>query len=147
MYRSARKELSYLKKHRKSAAYSNDAAVCVFCSLHKNEPERIRESTNSCLVIENLYPYDFWDHHRVTDHLMIVPKRHVQGIHELNSAERNDYWKLLQKYEGQSYNFYARAGSNTTKSVHHQHGHLIKTDTSKNRMLLFLRTPMVRIVK
>jgi len=77
----------------------------------------------------------------VTDHLMIVPKKHVESLHDLTSKEKIDIIDLIATYEKKGYNVYAREKGNATKSVPHQHTHLIKTKNKRASFVLYLRKP------
>lgn len=75
-----------------------------------------------------MYAYDLWEFREVTDHLMIIPRRHVHTMSELNPEEREEIMNLMCEFEGQDYNVYARSSVSVQRSVAaHQHTHLIKT--------------------
>lgn len=94
-------------------------------------------------MVDNLFPYEIWDGHQVADHLMITPKRHVEGMAEFDAAERQEVIELLAKYEAQGYSIYARAPLNKQKTVPHQHTHLIKLHGRPKRFQVACKKPYV----
>lgn len=117
--------------------------ICDFCHPHTNTKRVVTENKHA-LVIENRVHYDLWELRRVTDHLLVIPRRHVHHLNELNSAERADIMDFIAEYEGvKHYEVYARSPSSVTRSVGHQHTHLIKADNKPKRGLVFLRKPYI----
>lgn len=92
-------------------------------------------------VVRNLTQYDLWEGHAVKDHLLVVPKRHVENINGLTDPERLDIMAVAAEYESQGYNVYARGVGFVNKSVKHQHTHLIKVDNKRPLLTLFVRKP------
>lgn len=133
----------YTKQQRRAKS-----TECVFCALVRqpNIPQVIAVHQH-CLVITNDFAYDFWDHAGVSDHLMVIPKRHVAALGDLTPEERLDYLSVATDYETHGYSMYARAPGNSGKSVVHQHTHLIKTDNKPKKFLLYIKKPLVRVVK
>lgn len=82
-----------------------------------------------------------WDMRRVTEHLMVVPKRHVQSLADLTSEERSGIMDIIAEYEGKEYNVYARARNSAMRSMGHQHTHLIKTSGRITRGVIFFKKP------
>lgn len=120
--------------------------ICVFCDINQSSPQFV-ESGNYFKIIYNIFPYSFWDYHKVTDHLMIVPLKHTDTIKDLNSEEAQEFVSLLGKYEHRGYNIYARAPKSNSKTVIHQHTHLIKISKKSYKFLLYLKRPYIRIVR
>jgi diadenosine tetraphosphate (Ap4A) HIT family hydrolase len=116
---------------------------CHFCDT--SEMREIVEETTYARVIKNRVFYDMWELRQVTDHLMIIPKRHVRTLHDLTDPERLDIMKLIGKYEADHYNIYARSMESVSRSVAHQHTHLLKTKSQPSRGILFLRKPYTLI--
>ena len=83
----------------------------------------------------------------VTDHLLLIPKRHAKSLAELNSKERTDHINIMAEYEAKGYNIYARGANSIMRSVaKHQHTHLIKIKNGKKAWFsLFLRKPYLLI--
>lgn len=92
-------------------------------------------------IVPNLTTYDLWELHDVEDHLLIVPKRHVESLSELTKAEKLSVMNQAAKYESRGYNVYTRGVGFTKRSVKHQHTHLIKVSDKKPIFALFLRRP------
>lgn len=141
MYRTRKNTVRYNpRKNRKRL--KSGKKQCPFCAL---PPEQIIYEGKFVLIIENLFPYQFWDFMKVTKHLMVVPKRHIESIRELNQSERKELIDVLADYQDQGYNMYGREHGNVIKSVPHQHTHLIKCDTKTAKFFLYLRKPYMFI--
>lgn len=119
---------------------------CVFCAID-NGSDQVIESTKNFRVIKNIFPYSMWDAQNVTDHLMIIPNKHVGSIKNMVNAQKIEYVDLIDKYEQKGYNVYARAASSKIKSVIHQHTHLIKTHGSPKKFIFLIRRPYLRFIK
>ena len=119
--------------------------VCEFCNI-ANTPNQVVASTDSFYVIKNLFPYSLWDNQSVADHLMIIPKRHVDSLAAFSPQEASEFLKLLSEYESQGYNVYARAPGSKIKTVVHQHTHLIKPKGKMRKFIIFARKPYIRFV-
>ena len=74
---------------------------------------------------------------------MVVPRRHVEGIYQLNKTERAELMDVIAEYEEQGYSVYARAPENKQKSVAHQHTYLIKTHGKPKNMLFTSVKPYI----
>jgi diadenosine tetraphosphate (Ap4A) HIT family hydrolase len=92
-------------------------------------------------VVPNLTHYDLWELHDVTDHLLVMPKRHVKSLQELTPEERLAIMDVAARYESQGYNVYARGVDFVVRSVEHQHTHLIKATHKRPRLAFYLRRP------
>lgn len=119
---------------------------CPFCHLDdpklNPKPRRILKETKYSLVMDPLYPYDIWEFRDVTEHLMIIPKRHVSSLRELTAEERSDIMELYGEYEAQDFNIYARPSASVQRTIPlHQHTHLIKTGSDQARGALYLAKP------
>jgi len=68
---------------------------CVFCAQVKGD-ERVTKAAifeDEFLMVElNIFPYN-------TGHLMVVPKRHVNDLTDLEENERNRLFAMVQKVE------------------------------------------------
>ncbi len=118
--------------------------ACDFCNIDK---QTVLSQKALFWVINNLFPYALWDDIPVADHLLMVPKQHIEAIGEFNDDERKEFFELVDEYEQDGYSIYARAPRNQAKSVIHQHTHLIKIDETKPPInhKLYVRTPHVMI--
>lgn len=139
VYRSRTEKQTYL---RHLAAHRNDP--CPFCNP---VPEQTVKQAKHFYVIENIFPYSFWDWHRVTDHLMIVPRKHVEAIGRLSDAAKIEFVGLVDEFEGKGYNIYSRTPGSPVKSVPHQHTHCIKTDNRTVTLLAMLTKPYIRFLR
>ena len=137
LHRSRKDELSYrhyLKSH------VQPKGICVFCELKGDDHQIIREFPQF-YVIKNIFPYSVWDSSIVRDHLMIVPKRHIESTSKFSDKETLEHHKITAIYEKNGYDLYSRGVSSTMKSVQHQHTHIIKTTGEQIRGLVFMDKP------
>ena len=109
-----------------TAAYkeyqANAPSKCPFCYLGDREITQEFEHFN---ILCALFPYTEWDSRPVVEHLMAVPKQHRELFDEFNDEEAKEILHIMTIYEKQGYSVYARAPKDTTRSVAHQHTHLI----------------------
>lgn len=136
-YRKTRRSYSKLKKS------DGASSVCTFCNPD-NEPHIIHR-TKHAYVLPNRVFYDVWELHNVIDHLLVIPKRHVESLGDLSEDEQLDIMKICSRYEKDGYNVYARAKGSVRRSVIHQHTHLIKIDPHEPRVSFFMRKPWLLI--
>ncbi|MEF7455330.1 HIT family protein [Pediococcus pentosaceus] len=96
---------------------------CVFCQKTKED-----------YIVENKLAASFLDFYPVSKgHTLIVPKRHVRQLWELNEEERHAIFKLVEKnkaildqeYQPDGYNVVVNSGAAAGQSVFHCHIHLI----------------------
>lgn len=130
---------SYLKKVKQTPSLD-----CTFCTFKKNDQQVLKEH-RYFLEVENIFPYSLWDSSRVTEHAMLVPKRHVTSLSQLNADEAKQYVALISKKEEQGYDIFSRGHNSNMKSVPHQHTHLIKTNGRKIKSLIYHESPLVTI--
>jgi diadenosine tetraphosphate (Ap4A) HIT family hydrolase len=128
----------YRRQHKIYRSYPKPK-TCHFCD--ERHISSIVKHTKLSLVIKNRTFYDLWELRPVTDHLMVIPRRHVHTLKEMTTAERLDIMELIAEYEAQGYNVYARGAHSKQRSVHHQHTHLIKTEDKQGRVSLFIKRP------
>ncbi len=128
-----------------SKIYENfpEPVSCPFCD--PSQLSDIVRETEYAYVVPNRTFYDLWELQQVTDHLLVVPKLHVYSLAELPDAAKLDIINLIGEYEQGDYNVYARAVTNPTRSIAHQHTHLIKADQHPARALLHVRRPYLTI--
>ena len=68
---------------------------CVFCAMlrvRSNSTEHILLKTPHSFAVLNLYPYN-------NGHTLILPRRHVQTIDQLNNSERLDWLETYVRVE------------------------------------------------
>lgn len=137
MYRSRKIVKQYDPQivRRKLQTGNND---CPFCDL---ADEVKLASTSTVSLVANKYAYQYWDFMKVTDHLLLVPNRHIESLGEFTAEEKRDVIDIMAEYELRGYNVYARSSLSTIKSVPHQHTHLIKTDNIRAKFLFYVAKP------
>ena len=86
------------------------------------------------VVIRNRFPYTLWDGSPVVDHLMIVPKRHIEAAGNFTYEEQQEWSSYALQYEADNYSVYARSAGNGAKSIVHQHTHLIKVGARPKKL-------------
>jgi diadenosine tetraphosphate (Ap4A) HIT family hydrolase len=96
-------------------------------------------------IIPNRVAYDMFEGRRVIDHLMVIPKRHVDTLQGFTDQEKVDHMTILGEYEAKGYNIYARGVGSVSRSVAHQHTHLIKMVQKKSKFILFVEAPHILI--
>jgi ATP adenylyltransferase len=72
---------------------SGKRSGCLFCSLlrdKRDERNLVLFRTAHHAVILNRYPYN-------NGHLMIVPKRHIASLFQMNTQERVEFFAVLEK--------------------------------------------------
>ncbi|MEO8691531.1 MAG: hypothetical protein ABI397_01980 [Candidatus Saccharimonas sp.] len=121
--RSAADENAYIAYKK---THSN---FCSFCELDKSASKLIKDY-GIFMIVSNAFPYATWDRGKVTEHIMLTPKRHVESLSLFTDDELKEFATLLAKYESIGYNFYGRSYGSEFKSIKHQHTHLIKTEMS-----------------
>jgi diadenosine tetraphosphate (Ap4A) HIT family hydrolase len=127
-YRTIINEAKY-GKHLRATRNSVD---CPFCSITSSSKQLISESQHF-KVIYNIFPYNKWDYSNVTEHLLLIPKQHTDNLGTLPPAAMQEFVELISKYESIGYDIFARSPHSKSKTVKHQHTHLIKTTkTSSN---------------
>lgn len=117
-----------VKEDTKYLDYLKTKTGCDFCNIGTptNTLSQVREENELFWIVINAFPYTVFDGNEVADHIMIVPKKHVESISELSEDERQVLIELINKYEPMGYSFMGRDPNNSQKSITHQHTHLIK---------------------
>jgi len=116
--------------------------ACTFCSADEYGANLVSEAEHT-RIIRNRTPYDIWELRDVTDHLMVVPKQHTADLRDISDAAQLEIIKVIAEYEAAGYNVYARGRGSSTRSVEHQHTHLIKTNQKIAHGSLTLMKPYV----
>lgn len=135
MYRVTKSQKAYDEHRAKTKSEG-----CPFCDMPPDKRVTIQESEHA-LVIQNIFPYEIWEGFKATEHLLLIPKRHVSSLNELTAAERKDIMDLYCAYEGQGYNVYGRAPGSEARTHAHVHTHFIKIDTMAAQTMTFTKTP------
>ena len=137
-YRKTRKEYSRLTRA------DNASGLCAFCA-DVGLPQRAVEQTDTMYVIPNRTSYDMFEGLRVDEHLMVIPKRHVETLDDFTDQEKLEAMSIAGNYEKQGYSVYSRGVGSITRSVNHQHTHLIKLRNVRTRIFFFIRKPHILI--
>ena len=96
--------------------------MCLFCDLAKHN------------VIENDLCYMIYDKFPVAQgHSLIIPKRHIETVFEMNSAEWSSAGDLIKQakaeiekqYQPLGYNIKVNCGKVAGQEIMHAHIHLI----------------------
>lgn len=124
------------------------AEKCQFCSIVEDEIHEQKLITEYPLfwVIVAKFPYYIWDGARTGEHLLLVPKRHIDSIAHFTSEEKVEFADALAEWEGKGYSLYARSAQNEHKSVPHQHTHLIEVGKSIKGQF-YLNKPFINIAR
>ena len=133
LWRSTKDEKAYTK-HRNQLQQSDRS--CDFCEFTQGMAPVI-EDLGVVWIINNIFPYDNWDGFRVVDHLLIVPKRHIESIADFSDQELSEFAEAIKRYESNGYAVYARPPINAAKSVPHQHTHLLKLSDKQLKHLSY----------
>src|SRR5262245_17333500 len=99
------------------------AAGCPFCEpdnpILNPKPRRTVKQTANFSIISNMFPYRLWEHLDVTDHLLVVPKRHINSLRALTVAERKELMDIFCEYEPLGYSNYTRPPGTVARSLPH----------------------------
>ena len=64
---------------------------CPFCNIDKNRDKILYESKHSIVIFSNP--------RLMIGHLLVIPKRHVEKLYELNMEERNDLFDNVIEFQ------------------------------------------------
>ena len=141
--------MHHYRKTRKRYAALNagDKAIegCPFCVQATGDGKVYENDT--MYVIPNRVSYDMFEGRRVIDHLMVIPKVHRESLDDFTDQEKIDQMTIAGDYESKGYNVYARGVRSVSRSVAHQHTHLIKLVDYKPRFIFFAEKPHILIDK
>lgn len=135
-FRSTRRTYDKLNKRDKRST-----ADCAFPLCGGDTSQPITKENETMYLVRNRITYDIFEGRRVLDHKMVIPKRHIESITDFTNQEKIDHMDLLGEYEKQGYNVYARGTGSVTRSVKHQHTHLIKLSDKLPKGTLYIRKP------
>lgn len=135
----------HYRKTRKTYEQHKKKTGCPFCEAARRE--KIVYEDDLIFVVHNLTKYDLWELHNVHEHLLVIPKRHVESLNELTDTEKLALMNYIADYETRGYSVYARGVGFVRRSVMHQHTHLIKTDNKDPKFSLFIKKPYLLIKK
>lgn len=135
MYISTKKDEEKAKYYKKNPRDGK----CVFCAL---DYEEIIEQDKHFVVARNKFSYDIFDMCEVTDHLMIIPTKHIDTLDCMTKVENSKFLSLLIKYELLGYNVYFREPKNLVRTIDHHHTHFIKLGNRVNSVK-YKRNPYI----
>ena len=135
----------HYRKTRKQYENNKKKSGCPFCDAARRE--EILFENDDVFIVHNLTKYDVWELHDVHEHLLVIPKRHVESLKELTDTEKLALTNVIADYESRGYSIYARGVGFARRSVAHQHTHLIKADNKDPKFSLFIKKPYFLIKK
>lgn len=132
-----------LKNYASKNANDKKLAGCSYCNDHKNGTYDLVKKGKTMVLFRNRVSYDMFEGQRVTEHLLVVPIRHVESIAEFTKEEKLEQMDIIGEYEKQTYDVYARGIGSVTRSMLHQHTHLIKMENKHKfpKFIFFIRKP------
>lgn len=137
----SRKSVKTYQHRQKTVERPQDG--CVFCMIDDTAPQYIGK-TEHFKIIQNIFPYTLWDSQTVLDHILVVPAKHTDTLADISPLEAQDFVRLISDHESKGYSVWARPPGAITKSLTHQHTHLIKLSGRSIRFLLYFRRPYLR---
>lgn len=144
-YRTRKETINYKKymRQRKKQGKDDD---CIFCEVVPGFPQFVKELKHF-KIIRNIFMYSSWDGQAVSEHLLLVPHKHVNSLAHLSKAAALEYFDTVTAYEEKGYHVYARGSGTSTKTIVHQHTHLIRPAGKHHKLVIFLAKPYMRIVR
>ena len=134
------------KRYRKAQSSRTDSDDCAFCAIQPGHEDFVDDGEFFKIIV-NRFHYTYWDEQDVEHQIMLVPKTHVESIKQLPVEAAAEFLDFIGKYEENGYNMYARANRSVTKSVPHQHTHLIKTNGKRKKLIMDSRKPFVLFMR
>lgn len=122
---NARRSATHAQAYENYLHFLNANSLCPFCEISIDNEHYINE-TDNFWIVRNIFPYQVWEGQPVLSHLMIVPKAHLLSLKYLSESESKEFVLLVADYEHSGYNVYARTAGSKTRSIEHQHTHLIQ---------------------
>lgn len=119
--------------------------ICDLCNI-ETSASKVLADYPLFMVVTNAFPYGTWEGGILDEHIMLVPKRHVESIALFTPEENSEFLRILAEYDQRGYSFYGRAAGSRYKSIPHQHTHLMKVGTPLTRHF-YLRKPYINFFK
>ncbi|HIH11988.1 TPA: hypothetical protein HA241_07405 [Candidatus Woesearchaeota archaeon] len=129
MYRKKDNQARYVQTRK-------DQSSCPFC---EKESELLKRELTYFNIWLNKFSYDVWDHYEVDEHLMIIPKRHLNDFAEFSEEESREYFEILKEYSKKGYDSFTRNIHSKIRTKKHIHTHLIKTNDKRIKKLIYRR--------
>lgn len=133
------------KKYKSLNSQSARTKECAFCTTAQQE--NVLAENETMYVIKNRVAYDLFEGYRVSEHVMVIPRQHRLSMREFNEQEKIDFFNLAAVYETEGFCVFARGLNSPSRSVDHQHTHLIKIQGKPVKSMLYAARPHVLIVK
>ena len=133
-----------LKTYATHNAKDKVSSGCTFCREIADKSRVIYEN-DTMFIIPNRVSYDMFEGRRVLEHYMVIPKRHVETLADFTDQEKIDQMTIAGEYEEKGFNVYARGKGSVSRTVEHQHTHLIKLVDKRSRFVLYAQKPYVLI--
>jgi ATP adenylyltransferase len=137
MYRSRKTTKAY-NPGKTSKQLTAGEVPCPFCEL---DDRPVHKDGEAMRVVPNKHPYEYWDKRGVIEHLLLIPKRHVESLSELTDKEKVEAIELMSEYESAGYSVYWRSKTNGERTVPHQHTHLIKVNNVSPHLSIYSEKP------
>jgi diadenosine tetraphosphate (Ap4A) HIT family hydrolase len=138
----------YRKTIKDYSAHNAKDKVSSGCTLCKEVGQaRVVYENDTMFIIPNRVSYDMFEGRRVLEHFMVIPKRHVETLSEFTDEEKIDQMTIAGEYEAKGFNAYARGVGSVSRTVKHQHTHLIKLVNKRSNFVLFAQKPYILIDK
>lgn len=131
---------TYKQGYNKLKTLDKQQEVCTYCNDPTFKKRTVKE-TDTMRLIYIRTKYDIFEGRPVEDHFMIVPKRHIESLGESTEQEKLELLMLVSEYEIKGFNVYMRGAGSVSRSVEHQHTHLIKLKEKRTKFLLYIAKP------
>ena len=120
-------------------AYNERKLIATTCPFCDREEDMLVKDGTLMYVRKNRFPYNMWDWRKVEEHLMVIPKRHIECMGDLTFFEEHELQSIIKEYIRDGYDIYTRNQKSANRSQPHLHTHMIKTTGSllKDFKLLF----------
>lgn len=137
-----RKTWRTYESHKNADLLRSDCTLC----LERNR-DTVVYMGSTMYVVKNRVQYDMFEGRRVEDHLLVMPKLHKESAADFTDDERQELMIIIGEYEGKGYNFYGRGVGSLTRSVKHQHTHLIKLVPKRPKFIVVVNKPYLVLSK
>src|SRR5690349_4534432 len=77
------------KRYKRANAGDKLLQECTLCT--KETRQKTLDENETIFIVPNRVSYDIFEGLRINEHLMIVPKRHVESLKELTPKETFDF--------------------------------------------------------
>lgn len=137
-----RKTWQTYQTHQKADRLRDDCTLCIERNL-----DTVMHMGETMYIVKNRVQYDMFEGRRVEDHLLVMPKLHKESLLEFTASEQQEMMDIISDYESKGYGFYGRGVGSLTRSVKHQHTHLIKLAAKRPKFIIVVNKPYVVLTK